>query len=188
MTFKEMVFSAGSQDFDWNPDFPNSEVIGHVNGHNIVYFTSNNKNYYGMTSDTIKAWLITTSIEIGEEIQSMRTLPEYRKENLMNNLLFWLKSYLRKTLIMCDTMSNDDIAFIKHLSYSGRFKINWYNLKTKESIPYDGSVDHSGLSPYRGKIEPTDWRIVLEGNGSDWFREKMKEWDETGLKSDFFIS
>jgi hypothetical protein len=183
MNFKdflhEMTFSAGQQDFAYEPDFSQAQKIGELNGYDILH---NDLGYCLSKDGKVYTWILIQ----GEEIQAVRTIPEARKQHLAENLLFWLKSYLNKSLVFGRVMSNDAIAWIKMLANSGRFNMFWLNIKTKERQPYNSAEDRPNLKPFRSLATATDWRVFIEAYDGDFFHKTYSEWNKLKAVTDLF--
>jgi hypothetical protein len=179
----EMTFSAGQQDFHKDPDFADSKRVGEFNGFEI----SQNNNFFFILKDKkLAGWVKISTSPHGEVIEAIRILPEFRRQHLAENFLFWLKSYLKKNIIFGDTMSDDAILWLKWLASTGRFSIFWLNIRTGEKHFYDGDKDNKTLKPYRHQLEPTDWRVLFEAYRGDFFQRKYPEWNELGATTDLF--
>ena len=177
--FFEMTFSSGKQDFSYNIDFSKANKVGNFNDYDILQY----ENSYGLSKNNqIYCWIIIKN----NEIYGIRTIPEARREHLVENLLFWIKSYLNKGLFIGDTMSDDSIEFIKNIAKSARFKISWRNIKTGEAHMYKPEEDYNNLKPYRSLMGITDWRLYIESYEGDFFKKKYNEWNEMKVTIDLF--
>lgn len=181
--FIEMTFSAGKQDFHADPDASGAEVVGKFNGFEI----KQSKNYFFILSkNELVGWIKTSDSPYGEVIDAIRISPQYRRQHLAENFLFWIKSYLKKSIVFGDAMSDDAILWLKGLSNSGRFKIFWLNIKTGVRHPYNSEKDSRAIQPYRSQLEPTDWRIFVEAYNGNFFINKYHEWNSLGAITDLF--
>jgi hypothetical protein len=181
--FFEMTFSAGKQDFSLDPDIADSWTIGNFNGFDIRF----RDGYFFIIRDgQLAGWMKTSPSSYGEVIEAIRVLPEFRRQHLAENLLFWVKSYLKKSILFGDTMSDDAISWLKGLTATGRFKIYWLNIETGERHPYNGAMDGRLYEPYRSQLSPTAWRVFLEAYNGDFFLNKYSEWNTMGAITDLF--
>jgi GNAT superfamily N-acetyltransferase len=170
MNFKkyaEMTMSAGELSFTM-PDFSHAEHIGDYENYKILHYKYQISDVYGIAetnSDKPIGYLQTIPSEIPdvEKINQIFVEPQFRNQNIMKKLFFFLKSWLKKSFIMGEIQSKDSQNFIKSLANTLRFPMFWINVKTKEKHEYDPSKDNFNLQPYRSMLEPTDWRILIEG-------------------------
>lgn len=170
MNFKkymEMTMSAG-QLFFTMPDFSKATHIGDTENHKILHYEHQGTNVYGIAVDDKPMGYLQTmskiiSNEPVEEILKIYVESQFRGQNLMKKLIFFLKSWLNKSFLMGRVQSQDGQKLIQSLAKTQRFPIFWLNIKTGEKHPYEFGKDHANAQPYRSFEKPTDWQILIEG-------------------------
>src|SRR5437879_3529555 len=91
------------------PPFSNSKHIGDIEDHKILFFQQNGFDYYGLTvGDEVVSFVATKPRKIKEldvqELWSLVTSDKYKGQNLAKKLLFFIKSFLSKSIIFGDVM------------------------------------------------------------------------------------
>jgi hypothetical protein len=172
MEFKDWLnetLTVGGLNFEM-PDFSQAKHIGDVGGgeNKILHYEYGGTNVYGITvDDKVVGYLQTMFKEIlgkpYEEIKQIYVEPQFRGRNLMLKLLFFVKSYLKKSFVGGEVQSQDGQGFIRSLARTKRFPMFWFNTETGERHPYDPVADYKIIQPYRGALEPTVWRVLIEG-------------------------
>jgi hypothetical protein len=194
MSFKEfieMTLSYGEMPDLPFPDFSDATHVGDIEQHKII----KKNNYYAITvNNNPVAYLQLNTKEINnqifDELNIIYTTPEFRGQNLMKKLVFFLKNSLQKSIMFGREQSKAGQGFIRSLSNSGRFPMYWLNVKTGEKQPYNSTEDHFSLKPYRSVSEYTDWRIIIETvsnplpqfipedfHGTEWYLRYIKWFD-----------
>lgn len=163
--------SAGSINLTM-PDFTNAAHIGDTENHKILHLQQNNANFYGITvNDQAVGYLMTAIKDVAsnpiEEIVQVYVEPQFRGQNLITKLIFFLKSWLKKPFLVGNIQSRDGQAIIQAMARTQRFPMFWVNVKTGEKSPYNPDEDHFSLQPYRSLLEPTDWQILIEALSED---------------------
>jgi hypothetical protein len=162
--YDEMVMSVGEQDFSMDPDFTEAKKIVQIGNYDILRLQNGIQDCYAISIDQqVCSWIILRPYGNMEQIHSVRTLPQYRRQHLADNLLIWLTGNIDKDIISSDIMSDDAIEWRKFLSKSGRIAQYWLNIKTGEEHEYNPDLDNADLKPYRSRL-PTDWRLVIRKN------------------------
>ena len=163
----EMTMSAGIFNMPL-PDLTDAEYIGDIEIYRVICKKIGEETAYGLTlDDNVPLCFLTTRSKNVfskdyEEIIQIQTKPEYRGKNLAKNLLFFIKSFLKKSLLLGDIQSRDGQAFSKSIAQTGRFPMFWLNAKTGEMYPYEHEKDNFTIKPYRSVSEPTGWQIMIE--------------------------
>lgn len=102
--------------------------------------------------------------------------------------MWFLKDQEGLTFIDNGMQSEDGINFIKSLAKSERFKIFWFNIKSKERVEYDAEKDNKYNKPYRDLAYKTDWRILIEGNEEPTFpRYRIPECVDPNLSNIYIL-
>jgi hypothetical protein len=115
------------------------------------------QNYFSMWTDTDV--LVAFAKLIDNEVDDVWVSPEYRKQRLFSQLLWFFKTRLGKSQLIIGSIHSPLIQeVVKGLKY---FKKSWVNLQSKETSPF--ALDT--LDNFYGQTGPTDWRLMLENSG-----------------------
>jgi GNAT superfamily N-acetyltransferase len=154
------------------PDFSNAQHIGDIEHNKIIHKNvKDGVDLYAITVDEKPVCYIQSQIKVirgesYEDINFIQVLPEFRDQDLAKKLIFFLKTHLKKSLLLGDRQSESGRAFARSLYKSQRFNMFWINTKTGEKHSYDAQKDlekdKMTLSPYRSWGDVTGWQIMIE--------------------------
>ena len=146
----------------------NGKYIGDQDGRRIFY-VFDDLHVYGIEHEregelSSIATFVDTQVDDKPalEFRYGYTIPESRRGNQMFRILWFIKDNQGKPIIDYGSQSNDAQKMLQNIAQTGRFEINWYNIKTRERKLYEPSIDHPKHAPFRSDETMTDWRILIE--------------------------
>lgn len=124
------------------------------------------------SGENIAAWVNVVDDTIEDKpaykVMVMQSLDGYQNKGYMSRLFWYLKHYESRRLIDYGVLSPDGYDYYLRIGNSQRFKAYWYNIETKEKVPFVDSPEYSD------NIERTDWRILVEGDFKE--HNKLDRW------------
>lgn len=118
-------------------------------------------NYYSLWDNE---QLVAYTLLKDNTVDNIWVKPDYRGQKLFSKMLWFYKSRLNISPLIIGSIHSPMMQeVIKGMS---RFNKQWYNIKTKQSAPFDINTSDDYYSGHG----ITDWRIMIESMGdfSDW--------------------
>lgn len=154
------------------PDFSDAEHIGDIEHNKVIHKNiKDGLDNYAITVNDNPVCYIQSQRKIiqgesYEDINLVQVLPNFRNQNLAKKLIFFLKTHLKKSLLLGDRQSELGRTFARSLAKTQRFNMFWINAKTGEKHLYnvqkDLEKDQMTLHPYINWGDITDWQIMIE--------------------------
>jgi hypothetical protein len=153
--------------------FSNSEIIGKIYPYEVRHFQREDHDVYGLVLDgKTCCWVMTKPFHDMEELVGISVMPEYNKIHLAENLLFWLKTHLKKDLV--SNQAAHSVEWRKYISKSSRFKQYWLNIRTGEKYTYDPEKEYE----FHKWESPSEWKLVIEHKDGENILETLRVWSD----------
>lgn len=145
--------------------------IGDLDMFPVFHYQNEEDEYYGVVQDNkIVSYVYVTKDPRLEHFYGWHrayTLNNYRNQQHIKRLLYFIKSKVGYRIYDASAKQSPlGIQLIQSIGRDKRFKVSWVNIKTREKVEFDPTIDHDEHHPYRTKEkDPTDWRILIESTG-----------------------
>ena len=134
----------------WAVDLPDNDILFGIKQNDIITTICT------FNKQESKLWIL----------KLVHSLKQFRGTKHAHKILWFIKNQEHVSILDYGVQTTDGMRFYKSVAATGRFKMSWHNIKTGENIPYDVASDNKNNIPYRNNIQPTDWRILIEGDSN----------------------
>lgn len=115
----------------------NGKFIKFIEGNTLKLFESENYLALFTKDDEFIGWIYFTPYDDKLEIKKIFIIKEFRNKKHAKILLFWVKEYFKKSIIIGDVVFVDGEKFIKSLEKDDKFDLYCYNKKINRKTPFN---------------------------------------------------
>ena len=113
------------------------KFIKFIEGNELKLFESENYLALFTKNDEFIGWIYFVSFNEKLEIKKIFIIKEFRNKKYAKILLFWVKEYFKKNILIGDAIFSDGENFIKSLEKDNRFDLYCYDKKSNEKTEFD---------------------------------------------------